>query len=120
RWLLRLPLSSTFPYTTLFRSQAFFFSVVAGALPESRATNAGGPMATDDVAFGVLTFYVVKENILGNDDVAFHSHYFGDVGDFARAIAQACGLDYDVYRGADHFADGAGREGIPAHRYHRF
>ena len=60
----------------------------------------------DDIAFRVLAFHVVEEDVLGNDDVAFHSHDFGDVGDFARAIAQARGLNYDVDGGADHLANG--------------
>ena len=66
-------------------------------------------MAAEDVAVGVLTGHVVDEQILGDDDVAFHPHHFGDVSDLARAVAQARGLDHDVDRGADHFADGARR-----------
>jgi hypothetical protein len=88
----------------------FFLTVVTGAIPEARMTNTGRPMAAHDIAFGVFAFHVVEEDVLGNDHVAFHSHDFGDVRDFARAVAQACGLDYDVNRGADHFANGAGRQ----------
>jgi hypothetical protein len=81
--------------------------------------NAGRPVTTANVAFGVLAFHVVEENVLRNDDVAFHSHHFGDVGDLARTVAQARGLNYDVNRGAYHFADSTRRQGKAAHRYHR-
>ena len=68
----------------------------------------------------VLAQHVVDEEVLGDDDVAFHPHHLGDVGDAARAVAQARGLDDDVDRAADHLADGARRQRIAAHGDHRF
>ena len=77
-------------------------------------------MPADDVAVGVLADHVVDEQVLGDDGVAFHAHHLGDVGDAARAVAQARGLDDDVDRGADHLADGPRRQREAAHRDHRF
>ena len=50
-------------------------------------------MTAKDVAFGVLTGHVVNKDILGDDNVTFHSHHLGDVSNFAGAVAQACGLN---------------------------
>ena len=46
----------------------------------------------------VLADHLVDEQVLGDDDVAFHAHHLGDVGDPARAVAQARGLHDDVDR----------------------
>ena len=46
----------------------------------------------------VLADDLVDEQVLRDDDVAFHAHHLGDVGDAARAVAQARGLDDDVDR----------------------
>lgn len=40
-------------------------------------------MMTDDVAFGILADHVVDEQILGDDNIAFHPHDFCDVGNLA-------------------------------------
>jgi hypothetical protein len=42
------------------------------------------------------------------------------VGDAARAVAQASGLNDDVDRADDHFADGLRGQAIAAHGDHRF
>ena len=82
--------------------------------------DAGRAVPADDVAFGVLAYHVVDEQVLCNDDVAFHPHDFGDMGDLARAIAQTRGLDDDVNRSADHFANGARWQRKAAHGDHGF
>src|SRR5262249_35286126 len=87
--------------------KALLLAVLAGALPEPRPADAGRAVPADDLAVGVLAHEVVDEDVLGDDGVTFHAHHLGDVGDAARAVAQARGLDDDVDRGADHLADGA-------------
>jgi hypothetical protein len=59
-------------------------------------------VAAEDVALRVLARHVVDEQVLGDDDIAFHPHHLGDVGNFAGAIAQARGLDHDVEIGRAH------------------
>src|SRR5215471_11163275 len=75
------------------RGKALLLAVVPGALPEARAADAGRAMPADDLAVGVFAHQVVDENVLGDDGVAFHAHHLGDVGDAARTVAQARGLD---------------------------
>src|SRR5947207_2045402 len=94
--------------------------VVARTLPELRPADAGRAVLADDLAVGVLADQVVEEDVLGDDGVAFHAHHLGDVGDAARTVAQARGLDDDIDRGADHLADGARGQGETTHRNHGF
>src|SRR5690606_28785190 len=56
--------------------------------------------------------------VLGGDDVTFGAEHLGDVGDAARAVAQARRLDDDVDRAADHVADGLGLQAEAAHGDH--
>ena len=100
--------------------EPLFLAVVAGAVPELRPADAGRAVAADQLAVGVLAHHVVDEEVLGDDDVAFHADHLGDVGDAARAVAQARRLDDDVDRGADHLADGLRRQREAAHGDHRF
>ena len=102
------------------RGEPLLLAVIARAVPEPRPADAGRAVPADDVAVGVLADHVVEKEVLGDDGVAFHAHHLGDVGDAARAVAQAGGLDDDVDRGADHFADGARGQRKAAHRDHRF
>src|SRR2546423_10125305 len=90
------------------RREALLLAVVARPVPEFRAANAGRMMLADDVAVGVLAGHLVHEDVLRDDDVAFHTDHFSDVGDAAGTIAQACRLHDDVHRSAHHFPDGAG------------
>src|SRR5262249_60253257 len=71
------------------RGLAILLAVVARAIPEFRAANAGRAMAADDVAVGVLAQHFVDKDVLRNDDVAFHAHHFRDVGDAAGGGAAA-------------------------------
>src|SRR3984893_3570061 len=98
----------------------FFFAVISSAIPEPRPADAGRAMPADDVSVGVLAEQVVEEQVLGNDGVAFHAHHLGDVGDAPGAVAQTRGLDDDVDRGADHFANRPRWQRESAHRDHRF
>src|SRR5436190_13475544 len=84
-----------------------FFAVISRPFPEPRTSDPGRAVPPDDLAVRVFADHVVQEYILGDDGVAFHTHHLGDVGDAARAVAQARGLHDDVDRGADHLADGA-------------
>src|SRR5499426_4489021 len=95
-------------------------AVVARAVPELRPADAGRTVASDQLSLGVLAQHLVDEHVLGDDDVAFHAHHLGDVGNAARAVAQARRLHDDVNRGADHFANGLRRQRIAAHGDHRF
>ena len=45
------------------------------------------------------------EDILHDDDIAFHADDFGDVGNFSGAALKAAGLDDEVDCGGDLFAD---------------
>src|SRR6185437_8785162 len=72
--------------------KALFFAVVARAIPEAGASDAGRAMPPDDVSVGVLAHQVVDEQVLRDDGVAFHAHHLGDVGDAAGAVAQTGGL----------------------------
>src|SRR5262245_24473895 len=63
--------------------QPLLLAVVARPLPEARAADAGGAVAADQIAVGVLAHQGVDENILGDDDVALHADHLGDVGDAA-------------------------------------
>ena len=48
-------------------------AVVAGAVPEARPADAGGAVAADDAAVRILADDVVDEEVLRDDDVAFHA-----------------------------------------------
>src|SRR5262245_60949087 len=63
------------------RGEALLLAVIARSLPEAGPADAGRAVAAQDVALRVLTQHVVKENVLGDDDVALHSHHLGDMGD---------------------------------------
>src|SRR5215813_11692111 len=78
------------------RGEPLLFVVVSRAFPEFRPADTRGAMPADDLAVGVLADHVVEEDVLGDDGVAFHAHHLGDVGDAARAVAQARGLHDDV------------------------
>ena len=56
--------------------------------------------------FGDAAF-LEKENILHGDLLAFEADEFGDVSDFATAIAEAGDLHHQVDRAGDLVADGA-------------
>src|SRR5690348_4817701 len=77
--------------------ETLLFAVVARPIPEFRTAYASRFMLADDVAVGILAGHVVEEDVLRDDDVTFHALHLGDVGDAARAIAQARGLHDDVY-----------------------
>src|SRR6266540_3037922 len=96
------------------------FAEISCALPEPRTSDPGRAVPPDDLAVRVLADHVVEKYVLGDDGVAFHAHHLGDVGDAARAVAQARGLYDDVDRGADHLADGARGQREAAHRDHGF
>src|ERR1043166_573201 len=100
--------------------EALLLAVIAGAVPEPRPADAGRAMAADQLALGVLADHLIKEQVLGDDDVALHPHHFGEMGDAARTVAQARGLHDHVDRGAYHFADGFRRQREAAHGDHRF
>src|SRR5215475_12310580 len=65
------------------RGKPLFLAVVTRTVPEARPPDSGRTMLADQLAVGVLADQVVEEDVLGNDDVAFHSHDFGDVRDLA-------------------------------------
>src|SRR5476649_1230799 len=100
--------------------EPLFLAVISCPIPETRPSNASRTMLTDQFSVGVLACHLVDEQVLRNDDIAFHADHFGNVRDLARAVAQASSLDHDIDRGADHFANGAGGERKAAHGDHRF
>src|SRR5262252_4224016 len=50
---------------------------IARPLPEPRPADAGRAVTADQLALRVLTLQFEDEQVLGDDDVAFHPHYFG-------------------------------------------
>ena len=80
--------------------QPLFLAVVARAIPELRPADAGRAVRPIRLPLRVLAGHLVDEQVLRDDDVAFHADHFGDVGDLARAVAQARRLHHDVDRGA--------------------
>src|SRR5215831_18313324 len=62
-------------------SEPLLLAVIARALPEARAADAGRAVTPDDLAVGVFAEQVVDEDVLGDDGVAFHPHHLGNVGD---------------------------------------
>src|ERR1051325_696074 len=65
------------------RAEALLVAEVFRAFPELRAADAGRAVAADEPAVLVLAHHLVDENVLGDDDVAFHAHHLGDVRDAA-------------------------------------
>ena len=55
------------------RRQAFFLAVVACPVPEARPADAGRTMPADDLAVRILSDQIVDEEILRDDDIAFHA-----------------------------------------------
>src|SRR2546423_10019586 len=84
------------------RREALLLAVVARPVPEFRAANAGRMMLADDVAVGVLAGHLVHEDVLRDDDVAFHTDHFSDVGDAAGALPRAGPLLHHVPRSPHH------------------
>ncbi len=68
----------------------------------------------------VFAIHFIKDEVLGDDDVAFRPDNFGDVGDFAAAVTQTGCLNDHIDRTNDHFANGSGRQVVTAHGDHAF
>src|SRR5919108_5184069 len=94
-----------------------FTAEILSLVPERRA-QPGELVAADDAAGGVFALDLVDEEVLEGDHVAFHADDLGDVGDLARAIAQARRLDDHVDRAGDLLAHGLGGGGVAAPRDH--
>src|SRR5712691_819553 len=56
------------------RGETLLFAVIARAVPEPRSADPGRAVAAEELAVGVLAEHFVDEQVLGDDDVAFHSH----------------------------------------------
>src|SRR5579885_1130760 len=93
---------------------------IARPLPEAGPDDAGADVPALDAAGFVFAGNFEIHQVLRDDHIAFGSHHFGDVGDAPAAVAQAFGLDDDIDRTHDHFADGLHRQLIAAHRDHGF
>src|SRR3569833_827546 len=76
--------------------EPLLLAVITRAVPEAGTADAGRAVTADDDAFGVFADHVVDEQILGEDHVAFHAYFLGDVRDTARAVALVRRLDDDV------------------------
>src|SRR6185437_8076012 len=99
--------------------EALFFAVVACTVPEMRPSYSGRNVFADQPAGSVFALDVVEYDVLRDDDVALHADHLSDVGDAARAVAQARRLDDDVDRTDDDLAHGALGQRIAAHGDHR-
>src|SRR5688572_14708765 len=91
---------------------------VAGAVEDLRGGERLGE--PELLAVGVLAGDFVDDEVLQRDDLVLHAEHLGDVGHLARAVAQARGLDDDVDRADDHFANRAHGQRVAAHHDHRF
>src|ERR1700704_1613197 len=58
------------------------------------------------------------EDVLHDDDVAFHALDFGDVGDLPGAVLEPALVDDEVHRRGDLLADGAHRQVHAGHQHH--
>src|SRR5476649_1035609 len=76
-------------------SEALFLAVVASAVPKAGMPDTSRVMLADDLAVFAFTQDVVKEEILRDRNIPFHAQNLGDVGDAARAVAQALRLHND-------------------------
>jgi hypothetical protein len=72
----------------------------------------------DDLAVRILGKIFELEQLLRHDHVAFHADHFGDVGDAARAVAQALHLHDQIDRIGDLLGDGFLRDLDVAHQDH--
>src|SRR5215207_1942280 len=54
--------------------EPLLLAVVARPFPEARPTDTGRAVASEQTAVRVLAEHLENENILGDDDVAFHAH----------------------------------------------
>src|SRR5215216_1492165 len=68
-------------------SEPLLFAVIAGAFPKPRPADSGRTMAADQAAGRVLAEHFKDEDVLGDDDVAFHPHYLGYMGNAPRPVA---------------------------------
>src|SRR5215217_3604341 len=93
-------------------------AVIAGAVPEAWPGDAGGAELAGDASLIVFAGHLVDEQVLGHDHVAFEADDLGDVGDPARTVAQASGLDDHVDGADDHLANGARGQAVAAHGDH--
>src|SRR5207342_3043964 len=93
---------------------------IAGAVPERGTRDTGADMTAANASGLVFALDLIIEQVLRDDDVAFGTDDFGDVGDAPRTVTQALGLDDDVDRTHDHLADGLGRKVVAAHGDQRF
>src|SRR5579875_1799709 len=98
--------------------EALFFAVVTGAVPEPRPRYARGAVAAVDLPVRILAEDVKDEEILGNQNIAFHADDFRDVGDLARTVAQALAVDDNVDGGRNHRANRVHGKPIAAHGDH--
>src|SRR6185369_5828227 len=81
---------------------------------------AGRAEFADDLAVVALIEILELEQLLGDDHVAFHADYLGDVRGAAAAVAQALDLDDEVDRFGDLAADGFLGDLDVAHQDHVF
>src|SRR6187551_2531295 len=80
------------------RAEPLVVTEIFRAFPEPRPADPGRAVAAQQLAVLVLAHHLVDEDVLRDDDITFHSHHLGDVGDTARAVAQAGRLNHDVDR----------------------
>src|SRR5262245_28623716 len=81
--------------------------------PDARRLEPALDLAFDDT--GLLE----DEDVLHDDDVAFHALDLGDVDDLPGPVLEAALLDDEVDRGGELLADGADREVDAGHEDHR-
>src|SRR5438105_13240527 len=75
----------------------------------------GGLEATLDLALDDARL-LEDEDVLHDDDVAFHALDFGDVGDLPRAVLEPALVDDQVHGRRDLLADGADRQVHAGHQ----
>ena len=86
----------------------------------TRRPNARGDKLAMGLALDVDALLLIRENLLLNNNVAFHADHLGHAGDLARAALQAVGLDDELHRGHDLPAHRLDWQIDARHQHHRF
>ena len=76
-------------------------------------------MTAFEPAIRIFAHDLVKEEVLGDDHIAFKTHDLGNMRDASGAVAQTGRLNDDVHGRHDHFANGPRRKPHAAHGDHR-
>lgn len=72
---------------------------------DASGANSGGFEVSEGSSRFVNTILYEAEDVLHDNDIAFHTDNFGDVSDFSGAALKSTGLDDEVDGGGDLLSD---------------